>query len=173
MSYVYLADFQKLIFKQSMYYIQYLYQYSHRLQFKITKTSASTTSFRTHDFDHRYPLRLHLYCTDDSTYTQNTLHHIISGVDFPRFWRCARLHSGGKDEPVWLGVILRYQHPKLSWRRRQHDAFRSLVFWFNVIFSTTLTFPENLCCSRYAVVRLLHPVNHKLPLAPRPEVPRG
>ncbi|CAN0469919.1 unnamed protein product, partial [Ascophyllum nodosum] len=56
------------------------------------------------------------------------LHHIISGVDFPRFWRCARLHSGGKDEPVWLGVILRYQHPKLSWRRRQHDAFRSLVF---------------------------------------------
>ena len=81
--------------------------------------------------------------------------------------------SGGKDEPVWLGVILRYQHPKLSWRRRQHDAFRSLVFWFNVIFLTTLAFPENLCCSQYAVVRLLHPVSHKLPLAPRPGVPRG
>ena len=158
-----------------MYYIQYLYQYSHRLQFKMTKTSASTTSFCTHDFDHRYgyPLRLHLYCTDDSTYTPNTLHHIISGVDFPRYWRCAQLHSGGKDEPVWLGVILRYQHPKLSWRRRQHDAFRSLVFWFNVILPTTLTFPENICCSRCAVVRLLRPVNHKLPLAPRPGVPRG
>ena len=124
-------------------------------------------------FDHRYPLCRHLYCTDDSTYTQNTLHHIISSVAFLRFWRCARLHSGGKDEPVWLGVILRYLLPKLSWRRRQHDAFRSKVFWSNVIFPTTLTFPGNLCCSRYAVVRLLHPVNHKLPLAPRPGVPRG
>ena len=72
---------------------------------------------------------------------------------------------GGKDEPVWLGVILRYQLPKLSWRRRQHDAFRSLVFWFNVIIPTTLTFLGNICCSRYAVVRLLHRVNHKLPLA--------
>ena len=144
MNYVHLADFQKPIFKQSMYYIQYLYQYSHRLQLKITKTSVSTTSFRTHDFDHRYPLCLHLYCTDDSTYTQNTLHHIISSVYCLRFWRCARLHSGGKDEPVWLGVILRYQLPKLSWRRRQHDAFRRLVFWFNVIFPTTLTFPGNL-----------------------------
>ena len=144
----------------------------HRLQSKVTKTSASTTSFRTHDVDHRYPLCFHLYCTDDLTYTQNTLHHIIFSVAFLRFWRCARLHSGGKDEPVWLGVVLRYQLPRLSWRR-QHDAFRSLVFWFNVIFPTTLTFPGNLCCSRYAVVRPLHPVNHKLPLAPRPGVPRG
>ena len=131
-----------------MYYIRYLYQYNHRLRFKVTKTSASMTSFRTHDFDHRYPLCFHL-------------HHIISSVAFLRFWRCARLHSGGKDEPVWLGVILRYQLPKLSWRRRQHDAFRSLVFWLNVIFPTILNFPENLCCSRYAVVRPLHPVNHK------------
>ena len=69
--------------------------------------------------------------------------------------------SGRTDRSIWFGVILRYQHPKLSWRRRQHDAFRSLVFWFNVIFPTTLTFPENLCCSRYAVVRLLHPVKQK------------
>ena len=143
------------------------------LAIALIKTSASTTSFRTHDFDHRYPLYFHLNCTDDSTYTQNTLHHIISSVAFLQFWRCARLHSDGKDEPVWLGVILRYQLPKLSWRRRQHDAFRSLVFWFNVIFPTTLTFPGNLCCYPYVVVRLLHPVNHKLHLAPRPGVPRG
>ena len=166
MNHAHLPDFLKLIFEQSMYYIQYLYQYRHRLQFKVTK---------------QVPVRPHFVHTtsiadtysDNSTYTQNTLHHIISSVAILRFWRCARLHSGGKDEPVWLGVILRYQPPKLSWRRRQHDAFRSLVFWFNVIFSTTLTFPGNQCCFRYAVVRLLHPMNHKLPLAPRLGVPRG
>ena len=45
---------------------------------------------------------------------------------------------------IWFGVILRYQPPNLSWRRRQHDAFRSLVFWFNVIFPTTLTFLGNI-----------------------------
>ena len=60
---------------------------------------------------------------------------------------------------MWFGGILRYQPPKLSWRRRQHDAFHSPVFWFNVIFPTTLTFPGNLYCSRPAVVRLVHPVN--------------
>ena len=31
----------------------------------------------------------------------------------------------------------------------------------------SLTFPENLCCSRSAVVRHDHPVNHKMCLAPR------
>ena len=32
------------------------------------------------------------------------------------------------DGPIWFGVILRYQPPELSWRRRQHDALRCLLF---------------------------------------------
>ena len=157
----------------TIFNIQYLYQYNHRLQFKVTKTSTSTTSFRTHNFDHRFLLGIHIHCADNSTYTQNTLQHIISSVAIIRCWRCAGLPSGCTNGPIWFGVILRYQPPKLSWRRRQHDAFRSLVFWFNVMFPTTLTFSGNLCCFRYAVVRLVHPVNLKLCLAPRLGVPRG
>ena len=173
MNYVHLADFQELKFKQE--YVLYsvfipvqpsasIQGYKNKCQYDLisyTRLRSPIPSLLSPILDGRFD------------YTQNTLHHIISSVAFLRFWRCARLHSGGKDEPVWLGVILRYQLQKLSWRRRQHDVFRSLVFWFNVIFPTTLTFPGNLCCSRYAVVRLLHPVNHKLPLAPRPGVPRG
>ena len=45
----------------------------------ITKPSASTTSFRTHDFDDRYLLDFYLYCTDDS---------ILSSVAILGFWRC-------------------------------------------------------------------------------------
>ena len=71
-----------------------------------------------------------------------------------------------------FGVILRYQPPKLSWRRRQHDAFRSLVLSFNVIFSTIFTSQGTYNINRYAVVGLVHPVNHKLSLAPCLRVPR-
>ena len=130
-----------------MLYIQYLYQNSHRLQFKDTETSASTTSFRTHDFDHRYLLCFLPILHGRFDLHSETLHHIISRVAILRFWRCVWLHRGGKDEPVWFGVILRYQPPKLLRRRRQHDAFRSLIFWFNVMFPTALTFPGNLCCT--------------------------
>ena len=70
------------------------------------------------------------------------------------------------DGTVWFGVILWYEPPMLSWRRRQHDALRSLVFWFNVRFPTTLTI-------EYAVVRGGEPLNHKLCPAPRPGVARG
>ncbi|CAM9478038.1 unnamed protein product [Ascophyllum nodosum] len=42
----------------------------------------------------------------------------------------------------WFGVILRHQPPKLSWRQRQHDIFRSLVFWFNVRFPATCKLPR-------------------------------
>ena len=138
----------------------YLNQYSTAIDFKsrLQKQVPVRPHFVPHDFDHRYLLYIHLYWTDDSTYTQNTLRHIISGVAILGFWRCVRLHSDGKDEPVWLGMVLRYQPPKLSWRRRQHDGFRSLVFWFNVIFPTLLTFSGDLCCSQYAMVRLLRPV---------------
>ena len=115
-----------------MYYNQCLYQYSHRLQFKITKTCA--TSFCTRDFDHRYMVDFDLHRTGDSTYTQNTLHHATSNVVIRRWWRSALLPTGATDEPIWFGVISRYQPPKLSWRRRQHDAFRSKVFWFYIRF---------------------------------------
>ena len=157
--------------QQSMYYIQYLYQHSHQLQFKVTKTSI--TSFRTHDFDSRHRLDADLYWTADSTYTLKSVHHTISSIAILRWWRCAGLHSGGTHGPVWFGAILRYQPPKLSWRRRQHDAFRSLVYSFNVRFPTTLTFPGNLCYSRPAAVRDGHTMNHKLCPAPRPGVARG
>ena len=146
--------------------------YSHRLQIKVTKKSPSTSSFRTHNFDHRFLLAVYLHCADDSTYTQNTLQHTISSVANVGYWKCSWLSSGCTDGPIWFGVILRYQPPKLSWQRRQHDAFRSLLFWFDVIFLRALIFPGNLCCSRPAVVRLVHAVNHKLCLAPRPGVPR-
>ena len=46
MNHAHLADFQIFLFKQSMYYIRYLYQYSDRLQFEVTITSTSATSFR-------------------------------------------------------------------------------------------------------------------------------
>ena len=104
------------------------HQYSHRLQFKITETSA--TSSCTRDFDHRYMVDFDLHHTGDSTYTQNTLHHTTSNVVIRVWWRCASLPTGATDEPIWFGAISRYQPPKLSWRRRQHDAFRSKVFWF-------------------------------------------
>ena len=163
--------FSNTLFKQRMYYIQSIYQYSHRLQFKVTKRSTSTTSFRTRNFDHRFLLGTHIHCADISTYTQNTLQHIISSVAIVRCWRCAWLPSGCTDGPIWLGVILRYQPPKLPWRR-QHDAFRRLVFWFNVIFPTTFIFSGNLCCFRYAVVRLVRSVSLNLCLVPRHGVPR-
>ena len=146
-------------------------RYSHRLQFKVTQTS--TTEFRTQDFNHRYRLDSDLYWTVESTCTLNTVHHTISSAAILRWWRCAGRHSGGTDVPVCFGAILRFQPPKLSRRRRQHDAFRSLVFRFNVRFPTTLTFPGNLGWSRSAVVvRDGHALNHKLP-APRPRVARG
>ena len=141
------------------------HQYSHRLQFKITETSA--TSFCTHDFDHRYMVDFDLHRTGDSTYTQNTLQHTTSNVVIRVSWRCASLPTGATDEPIWFGAISRYQPSKLSWRRRQHDAFRSKVFWFYIRFPPHLSFPENLCCSRSAVVRHGHPVNHKMCLGPR------
>ena len=103
---------------------------------------------------------------------RNTLQHTISSVAIFRCWRCARLPSGRTDRPIWFGVILRYQPPKLSWWRRQYDAFRILVFRFNVIYPTALTFPGNLCRFRYAVVRLFHAVNLKLCFAPRLAMPR-
>ena len=84
-----LADFQIFLFKQSMNYILYLYQYSDRLQFEVTITSTSATSFRTHNFDHRDLTGTDIHCADNSSYTQNTLQHTISGVAIVGCWRCA------------------------------------------------------------------------------------
>ena len=149
-----------------------------------------STSLRRYNNKYLVPVRPHVVHTTSiteiiqaQTYiartirpTLRTLYSILSPV-------LLSFDIGGvRDYPVgvqidpfgiWFGVILRYQPPKLSWRRRQHDAFRNLVFWFNGIFPTTLTFPGNLCCFRYAVVHLVHAVNLKLPFAPRPGVPRG
>ena len=63
-----------------MYYIQYSYQYSHRLQFKVTKTSASTTSFCTHDFDHRYLYSTFTYIARTIRPTLRTLYIMLSLV---------------------------------------------------------------------------------------------
>ena len=63
-----------------MYYIQYLYQYSDRLQFEVTITSTSATSFRIHDFNRREHPVTYIDCADNSSYTQNTLQHILSPV---------------------------------------------------------------------------------------------
>ena len=65
--------FKYFLFKQSGYYIQYLYQYSDRLQFEVTETSTSTISFRRHNFDHRDHPGTDIHCANNSTYTQNTL----------------------------------------------------------------------------------------------------
>ena len=63
-----------------MYYIQYLYQYSDRLQFEVTITSTSATSFRIHNFNRRHHPVTYIDCADSSSYTQNTLQHTISSV---------------------------------------------------------------------------------------------
>ena len=75
-----------LIFKyfylnsESMYYIQYLYQYSDRLQFEVTITITSATSFRIHNFNRRDHPVTYIDCADNSSYTQSTLQHTISSV---------------------------------------------------------------------------------------------
>ena len=67
--------FSSLISKQqSMYYTQLLYQYSHRLYFKVTKTNA--TSFRTHDFNHRYQLNADLDGRLNLHSKHSTTHHL-------------------------------------------------------------------------------------------------
>ena len=63
-----------------MYYFQYLYQYSDRLQFEVTIISTSATSFRIHNFNRRDHPVTYIDCTDNSSYTQNTLQHTISSV---------------------------------------------------------------------------------------------
>ena len=92
--------FKYFLFKKSMYYIQYSYRYSDRLQFEVTKTSTSTTSFRTHNFDHRDHPGTDIHCADNWTYTQNTLHHLISSVAIVRCWRCAWLLNGRTNRPI-------------------------------------------------------------------------
>ena len=62
-----------------MYYIQYLYQYRDRLQFEVTITSTSATSFRIHNFNRREYSVTHIHCADNSSYTQ-TLYSILSPV---------------------------------------------------------------------------------------------
>ena len=63
-----------------LYDIQYLYQYSDRLQFEVTITSTSATSFRIHNFNRRDHPVTYIDCADNSSYTQNTLQHTISSV---------------------------------------------------------------------------------------------
>ena len=74
-----------LIFKysylnsESMYYIQYLYQYSDRLQFEVTITSTSATSFRIHDFNRREHPVTYIDCTTIRPKLR-TLYSILSPV---------------------------------------------------------------------------------------------
>ena len=85
-----------------MHYIQYLYQYNHRLQCKVAKTRM--TSFRTHDFNRRYRLDAGLNWTASSTYTLNTVQNTISSVAILRWSRFVCLNSDGTDGPshvVW------------------------------------------------------------------------
>ena len=84
-----LADFQILFFKKSMHYIQYLHQYSHRLQFKINHYKSKNNPISHTGFDHIYLLDSDLYWTPESTYTLNTVHPTISSVAILGWWRCA------------------------------------------------------------------------------------
>ena len=75
-----------LIFKyfylnsESMYYIEYLYQYSDRLQFEVTITSTSATSFRIHNFNRRDHPVTYIDFARTIHPTLRTLYSILSSV---------------------------------------------------------------------------------------------
>ena len=143
----------------------HVHQYSHRLQFEVTETSA--TSFCTRDFDHRYMVGSDLHRTGDSTCTQKTPHHIASNVVIRVWWRCASLPTSATDEPTWFGAILTVSTSEVVLAATSTRRFPQQIILVLYQIPPSLTFLENLCCSRSAVVRHGHPVNHKMCLAPR------
>ena len=141
-----------------------------RTQCKGTKTSMAP--FRAPYFDRRFYLAALLHWTTDSACSQNIGHRTPFSVSFWGKWSFTCQHSGGTDGPMRLNLILRY-HPLRSPRqRRQHNALHRLVFGYNARFPTTVTLQGDLYCSRSVVVRVGHPLNHKLCPAPRPGMAR-
>ena len=84
------------------------------------------------------------------------------------FFGTGVLRAGGTDGPMRLNLILRYHPVKLPRQRRQHDALRRLVFGYNARSLTTVAVQGDFYCSRSTVVRVGHPLDHKLYPSPSP-----
>ena len=86
--------------KHDWCYIQYSIQTGAAIHRDAVETLSGVCS-RTHNFEHRFQLGFYLYYADDSTYTQNTLQHIISMVwhqrQVPQRWRDAVMKVLDKD----------------------------------------------------------------------------
>ena len=142
------------------------HQYSHRLQFKITETSA--TSFCTRDFDHRCEVdfdlptshgRFDLHAEHSTPYHLQCWYPWIMEVCVTTHWCYRRTHLVRGNFTVSTSEVV------LAATSTRRFPQQSILVLYQI--PPPLTFPKNLCCSRSAVVRHGHPVNHKMCLAPR------